>query len=100
MTTPTIQFPTVAGRENDTEVSRVTIGAVRCDSVWYNATCNAQASMVMILCSRFWSHSRDNQSEGQERVRRKWGRGLGGTADKEGRIMTRIEMSTHARVYV
>ena len=50
----TVQFPTIAGRENDTRISRIAIGAIGCDSVWYDTAWYAQASVMMILCRRSW----------------------------------------------
>ena len=91
----TFQFPTIAGRENDTRITRIAIGAICCDSVWYNTAWNAQASMTIILCRnrefcRLWHWSKGKRSEMLGI--------LGRTANKSfrGRKMTRMKITSES----
>ena len=45
----TVESPAVTCGEDDARVCRITISAVRRDSIWKNATSKAEPTMVVVL---------------------------------------------------
>ena len=52
----TVESPAVTCGEDDARVCRITVSAVRRDSIWKNATSKAEPTMVVVLHAVAFRH--------------------------------------------